>query len=140
MRWMLSSSVSKRTPPMPPPPETPESPKPKRPKTPKSTPPQTPAKPTTQGKKFDLNAVTNTPEVRVTGAFNVQRAEDEAERDSRLRIEEADASHKRWRETCTTIAAVIGLALAGFFCGSVALSATASPDDKKWATAAIFAI
>lgn len=66
--------------------------------------------------------------------------EDPAERDARLRIEEANAAHQRRKELALHVATLVVVGLALGVCFFVMASDGSTADDKKWAQLLLTAI
>jgi hypothetical protein len=80
---------------------------------------------------LDLNQIPSNLDV------DIKTAESPEERDSRLRREEADAAHERWR-TSILFGVGIGVALVvGGLCLWATLDQSFSPDTQKWAAAIV---
>lgn len=55
--------------------------------------------------------------------------------ESRIKREESEATHKRWRSTILFVATLIGLGYIFYLCAQILNNPNATADDKKWATA-----
>ena len=88
------------------------------------------------GNKIDLNDLANRPDHQLT----ISPREDPAERDARLRMEEADAEHRRRKELALHVVTfvVIGVALA--LCVWAIVKKNSTPEDTKWAVPLLTAI
>lgn len=86
--------------------------------------------------KLDLNELANRPDHQLTLA---PRA-DPAERETRLRIEEADAGHRRRKDLILHIAALVVIGVALGLCVWVIVKGDSTVEDKRWAGTVITAI
>jgi hypothetical protein len=59
------------------------------------------------------------------------------ELETRLKIQELDARHQRWKDTILLAASVIGVLLFSGFCVYIYVSPASSADDRKWAASII---
>jgi hypothetical protein len=75
-----------------------------------------------QGQKVDIRVVSH---------------EDPLELQTRLKIQETDAAHQRWKDTILLVASLIGVLGFSGFCVYIYVSPTSSADDKKWAASII---
>ena len=66
--------------------------------------------------------------------------EDPAERDSRLRIEEANAAHQRRKELILHIAALLVISVVLAVCVWTIVKTNSTEEDKKWAVPILSAI
>lgn len=79
--------------------------------------------------KIDLNELANRPDHQLT----LTPREDPVERDSRLRIEEANATHQRRKELILHIAALLVMGVVLGVCVWTIIKTDSSEADKKWA-------
>jgi hypothetical protein len=68
------------------------------------------------------------------------KTEDPLEKEYRLKNENYDARHKRWRGTVLFVAVSIGLMTVFIYCFQIINNSNATVDDKKWATAIMTSI
>ena len=76
----------------------------------------------------------------VSGDLHCGPLETPAERTSRLRRDEADAAHRRFRETFILLAVVIATAVVMVVCLGVVIIPGSPPENAKWATTLLTAI
>lgn len=76
----------------------------------------------------------------VSGDLHCGPPETPAERDSRLRRDEADAAHRRSRETFVLRAVVTATAIVMIVCIGVIVVPSSPPENAKWATTLLTAI
>lgn len=86
--------------------------------------------------KLDLNELANRPDHQLT---LVPRA-DPAERESRLKIEEADAQHRRRKDLVLHVAALVVVSVALGLCVWVIMNPDSNAEDKRWAGTVVTAI
>lgn len=86
--------------------------------------------------KIDLNEIANRPDHQLT----IVPREDPAERDTRLRIEEANAAHQRRKESALHVATLVVVGIAIGVCVFIVLRANSTADDRKWAELLLTAI
>ncbi len=72
--------------------------------------------------------------------FELRSLEAPAELQSRLKQEQADAAHQRWRGTTLFGVTLIGAGVIVCVCASLMIDAQSSRDDKKWATSILASI
>jgi hypothetical protein len=70
----------------------------------------------------------------------VNPPEKDDERAARLRSEEADAKHTRWKGTVGFFVALGGVVAIGWICVESLRNTAASPDAQKWAMTALAAM
>jgi cation transport ATPase len=90
--------------------------------------------------KLDLNKLASDPSRKIEGTVSVKSPETEAEREHRLTHETEDARHERRKDLVVLIFVLIGITVILIVCVVLAISPSASPEDKKWSTAILASI
>jgi hypothetical protein len=86
--------------------------------------------------RFDLNELAKRPSVK----FTITTVEDSAERESRLRIEEANAAHQRRKELILYSVTAGVVALVVLLCARIILRKGLATEDGKLALALLTSI
>ncbi len=86
--------------------------------------------------KIDLNELADKPDHQLT----IKPREDPAERDSRLRIEEANAAHQLKKDFALNILACVVILVALGLCVWSIVRASSTEEDRRWAVTLLTAI
>lgn len=89
-----------------------------------------------ENNKLDLNELAAKQDLTV----NIASREDPAERDSRLRREEADAAHSRRKDFALHVVTFFVIAVTFTVCAYLILAAPGNTEQNKWATATLTSI